>query len=351
MDKRNAVRLLCGVVAVLFTIAGHLGLQLLFLRFSEFFERTVHANFVDLERIKAECKNTPDTRHVPVRMLSDILNTTGSADTNAEPLLSVEPHSVVSALVGAGILPTKGVNGSTALFAVSLGSGGNVGPAWPLFSGLGSDRPRVPSSPWWIRQFKTRVDDLPVTVLHGAVTPQNAVHLLQENGVQAIDVLKVDASPLNCDIVVQVLHSFRPGLVITAINPYFPPPIKMRAVPVQSGSARDTVVYDCSAQFFHDEVMRPKNFVLLQQDWANVLYAPNEIAASMGMPAGVGVQAAYHRGYTMKPNRLQHMPPILELKYLVHMSTHEARVAAALHWASSAHKKLSLGCGSTMVSF
>ena len=92
----------------------------------------------------------------------------------------------------------------------------------------------------------------------------------------------------------------RPAVVIAEFNLYFPPPIKMKLLPQPKGWNSDLRgnIYECSLQSLDDDVMRPAGYVLLQVDWQNVLYVHRAIAAAIGMPHGVDVQAAYHRGYT-----------------------------------------------------
>jgi len=54
--------------------------------------------------------------------------------------------------------------------------------------------------------------------------------------------------------------------------------------------SRRSNIYECSIQFLNDDVMRPLGYVLVQQDWQNVIYLRAELAAAVGMAGGVDVQ-------------------------------------------------------------
>ena len=94
-------------------------------------------------------------------------------------------------------------------------------------------------------------------------------------------------------------------------------------------------------------------YVLVQQDWQNVIYVREEIGAAVGMAGGVDVQAAYHRGYTTQPNRTRLIPWGKSLEHLLHYHSHAQRMAAALKWLKfSGHKQregVVVGCGNTLL--
>jgi hypothetical protein len=252
--------------------------------------------------IFSECRNVSDTRGGPLKYLSEVLQVNGDRDEWGNPSKFLQPVSVVRKLVRDGHIPIKSVhaprNDSRPLYAVNFGArdgrgtGGNTDPTYPIFAELGFHGLAVEASPVFVKQLQANMRNFNVRTKQSFITVGNAVSLIQEARLPAVDVFKIDIDSFDCDITPLVLKVFKPALVIAEFNVYFPPPIKMKLIPSRGGfdSSKRSNIYECSIQFLNDDVMRPLGYVLVQQDWQNVIYLRAELAAAVGMAGGVDVQ-------------------------------------------------------------
>ena len=263
------------------------------------------------ENISAACRDIPDTRSSPLSHLSEVLQIEGEVDEFGKMSRFPRPVSVVRKLLADGLIPTSQGQERRPLYAVNFGArdgkgdAGNTDPAYPLFAELGFHGMAVEASPVFFRQLQAAMSKFPVLSMKSFITVENAVSLIKKARLPAVDVFKIDIDSFDCDVMPKVLAEYKPSVVIAEYNVYFPPPIKMKLIPSTSGydSEKRSNVYECSIQYLDDDVMRPLGYVLLQLDWQNVIYCRADIAVALGMPHGVDVQAAYHKGYTTQPQR------------------------------------------------
>lgn len=328
------------------------------------------------EDISAACRDIPDTRSAQLQYLSEMLQIKGEMDEFGRMSRYARPVSVIRKLLEDGLISSP-QNAEVAktqkrpgpYYAVNFGArdgkgdAGNTDPAYPLFAELGFHGMAVEASPSFFTRLQATMSKFPVRSVKSFITVENAVSLIQQAELPAVDVFKIDIDSFDCDVTPRVLVEFQPSVVIAEYNVYFPPPIKMKLVPSASGydSEKRSNVYECSIQFLNDDVMRPLGYVLLQLDWQNVIYARQDIAKKLAMPNGIDIQAAYHRGYTTQPERkylypwgdwedfVGGKPRKYGLDHLLDVPSHEQRMAAALKWARlSIHKQKEgaiIGCG------
>jgi len=150
------------------------------------------------------------------------------------------------------------------------------------------------------------------------VTPNNVAPLLHAYAVEPeFSVLSLDLDGNDYWVLDELLHHFRPRLIITELNEKIPPPIKF------------VVKYNPDFQLRHHfygysvatlgELTKKHGYGILQLEYNNAFLAPAELPGVRPLE----VAAAYHEGYAKRADRKEKFPPNHDMEILQSLSPAE----------------------------
>jgi len=70
----------------------------------------------------------------------------------------------------------------------------------------------VEASPIFYPMLRKNLNRLPVRAVRSFIKPENAVQLIQGNGLKHVDVFKLDIDSFDCDVLPSVLRSASPSI-------------------------------------------------------------------------------------------------------------------------------------------